>query len=759
MYGLANAEKVQIGFTNPGDSNQYIFDPISLSNQWSTFVVTSVNPISSLMINFINAGAFTIGGITHTRVLYAYYSNVTYNGIVLQDFGSDIGGPAYDALVYQGDSAAVGFLGEISRGHIEIGGQYFYNFMGQYFYNFNSGYSINYQGTLPWRNQLFPGRYLASNNGLYSLYITADGLDCAVYAAGTVVNHIMPPSFTVSNPVFPSGTVSSIPVTNMVGYQNAFNTWAIALGQLNWAAGTTGMQRSILALQQTLESQTLLTVKENQILYLAPDFTGGIGFGVYQNGTYSYLPSDNVANPGLYDLYLDDNGQVYLASSYDLTVSGWSSGTNNTLNPIWGPQAILGANLSTIYNTYNQNVSSQINSTWGSGVTIYLLDSGVTDNPVTLNALNPTQQAFSYMNVSASTPMGANGTNQTTYFRHTNYNDYSGHGTESRMIIKNKFFGLAQSATIKSIKINSLMEGVPNYPLGEYGYDATLIQAFQMIQQDHTPGPKIVNLPISMVNDNQAPQPYILCGIQWLYQSGIYVVMAAGNEGGATTKDPTLTGYKDFFVSRYAFVVGGVVYRNTNNSTQAQVYHFFDQTNNLTVGTNGGAVDVWAPWEFASASYGGTSISTAYVTSALAALLSMNPVGFNSKLPGFAYKWLLDNAQTKFVALPPSSANITSFAGTKFVSLANLTTNYKNIPTQSYMGGGDDCQAISTALNGSVVDWTTLFKNYVPNTSSAYSLVIGRANSGAVTGNGIGAITCPPCNTGDTPSPGCSCPY
>jgi hypothetical protein len=270
--------------------------------------------------------------------------------------------------------------------------------------------------------------------------------------------------------------------------------------------------------------------------------------------------------------------------------------------------------------------SLAINSTWGKGVTIYVVDSGT----------NTTAQHFRNI----VSPSGA-----TT--------DVLGHGIRMIDVMKSPTYGLAQHATIKSIKI---AHSSANFT------EVNLIRAIREVANDTVTGMKIMNLSGLIKLDS-----YVMCALQWAYHKKVVAVRAAGNDDSGT-RNPT----------PFEFLVGGYD-EPVNGKSRISAESSYN-----------GDVDIYAPWT-ASSGVSGTSVSAAIVSAAMAAAVSYRPTYLNNPISVYNYmKWWLSSKSL----LDPTDPKLVGAEHKNTLSISALTTNAGGAPDSVTAWDVDLCGTI-----------------------------------------------------------------
>ncbi len=321
-----------------------------------------------------------------------------------------------------------------------------------------------------------------------------------------------------------------------------------------------------------------------------------------------------------------------------------------------------------IVNAYNSAVAAD--KVWekgitGNGVTVAVVDSGVTDNAGSTDFKGRIVQ-----NVKFSTA--------------GNMADSFGHGTHVSSILggdgnqsNGKYPGIAPGVNIVNVKVSD--------DEGKTG-ERNLVDGLQWIYNNHKKlNIRVVNISNQISTQQHYKESATNAAVELLWKSGIVVVVSAGNQGS----DPCSTCYapgNDPFV----ITVGAIDDKGTKDieddslkswSSNGLTSEGFNKPEVVAPGSKmiaympKGELRKIKPENIVDDNYfkmGGTSMSTPVVSGVVALMLEINP-----KLTPDQVKWVLKNTSRTYTQQPANSAGIVTADAATFYNPKNIPSDVK----------------------------------------------------------------------------------
>lgn len=255
--------------------------------------------------------------------------------------------------------------------------------------------------------------------------------------------------------------------------------------------------------------------------------------------------------------------------------------------PGWGFKRILGG-------LPGDGASNFFQSHIGSGVDVYLLDSGITSEHSEFSFLNKTSR-FSVLTDLVDTS--------------ENGEDQIGHGTGVASIIAGLFVGVAPEVHLHNVRVSRDLHTTPEKIL--LGLDAVLKHHLQKAGQGR---PSLLNMSLVMRRNAE-----IDAKVRQLSDAGVIAICAAGDQG-----EP-VEGFSPAGLDEVITVAGF-------NKTLGWSSGKLKSTGAILKNNYGAAVDISAPSELINVAskqdytlVSGTSIACAYVTGVAACMLEADP--------------------------------------------------------------------------------------------------------------------------------------
>lgn len=335
----------------------------------------------------------------------------------------------------------------------------------------------------------------------------------------------------------------------------------------------------------------------------------------------------------------------------------------------------------------------------GSGVTVYVLDTGIRDSHVTFQNRVETGVTISYGVISP----GAS--------------DCNGHGTHVSGLVGGSQYGVAKGVTIVPVKVLSL--GCTNL-----GQISDVITGINWVIANHS-GPSVMNLSLNTGYSAALSQATLSAT-----QNGIPVIAAAGNvDGGDTTN--ACYGYPAGFP--HVFTVA---------ASDISDKHYSDSR-------SGSCVDLYAPGrnvlsashtsDTGSTTMSGTSMASPLVAGVAALILQHSP---NTDV-GTIYTKLKQNATLSAITNAPSNT-------TQSLLYAREEYGASELSNESLMCFGQNVATISTNISSPTsyqvwfIEYPNFNPKYVISSSSSPTIFYNIPQSGYVAARACNNQWCTP---------------